>query len=206
VTSAQTIVIAVLWVAVLGLMALVLLLYRQVDRAYAGGRASKTGGLKPGVQLPEVTIISDDGVGALELPGGPEPSLLAFVSLDCDGCNALMKTLARRKAFNGTVMAVVVEGIPRGLPVPDLPPEVTTYAAHSGAQLRRALGITVVPLVYVLRGRTVLATGTVATDDEVRDLLETARKNDADLRDVALSAEGNALPDVVPVGSGRRDG
>ncbi len=198
-TTSQSVVAGVLWIATLGLLALVLLNYRLIDRLYSGASLMKTGGLKPGVEIPPINVVTDHegGGAALLLPTNGERYLVAFVSVDCDGCRALLSTLAARKEFSGFMAAVVVEGVPYGRRVAPLPEGVPIYVAHAGDRVKRDFGVTVVPLLYVLREGKVLATGAVASEDELRKLLEQADANEEEF--------GSATEPVVVPGNRRVD-
>jgi hypothetical protein len=201
-STGQGLVVGVLWVMALGLLGLVLLLYRQVDRAYSGAGRAGGGGLKPGVEIQPIEILTESGdVDVLELPTQEDRYLLAFVSLDCAGCRMLVRTLADRRAFDGPALAVIVDGVPKGKPVSDLPDGIPTYAAFGGSQLKRGFGVTVVPLLYVMRDRIVLASGTVTNEQELSRLLAEADSNEESLREVLADVES-----VTVTSSGRAHG
>lgn len=189
-STGQTVVAATLWVVVLALLALVLLLYRHVDRAYSGkSEFGRTLGLMPGVEVPPIEIVGEAGISVLRLPGEDEERyLLAFVSAECAGCVALLETLGKEQVFNGVAIAILVQPVPIGHPVPEAPPNVQMHGAASPADIRRHFGITLVPLVYVMRGAKVLAAGGGATEAEVKELLATANKNEAEMMTAAAEA------------------
>ncbi|HEV2857702.1 MAG TPA: hypothetical protein VGW80_04790 [Solirubrobacterales bacterium] len=181
-SAAQTIVAAVLWIVILGLLALVLLLYRHVDRAYSGSEFGRSMGLMPGVEVPPLEIMTNDGSSVLRLPGeGEDPYLLSFINAECGGCVALLETLGEERVFKGVAIAILVQPVPVGHPVPEAPPNVHLHGAASPADVRRHFGITFVPLVYVMRGTKVLAAGGGATEAELKELLVTARENEAEV-------------------------
>ena len=179
-TTGQTVVAATLWVVVLGLLALVLLLYRHVDRAYSANDFGKSAGLMPGVDVPPIEIMTNSGPMPLRTPKPEEgPYLLAFVNADCAGCAALLETLRKERVFKGTAIAIMVQPVPVGHPMHEAPPNVEMHGAASPADVRRHFGITFVPLVYIMRGTRVLASGGGATEGEVRELVATAKANEA---------------------------
>lgn len=187
-STGQTVVAATLWVVVLALLALVLLLYRHVDRAYSRGGVGSSVGLMPGVEVPPIEIVGEDGISVLRLPEETEePYLLAFVSAECAGCVSLLETLGKEQAFNGVAIAILIQPVPIGHPVPEPPPNVQMHGAAAPADIRRHFGITFVPLVYVMRGAKVLAGGGGATEAEVEQLLATASENEAEV--MATGAE-----------------
>jgi len=181
-STAQTIVAAALWVVVLGLLALVLLLYRHVDRAYSSSGFGKSMGLMPGVEVPPLEIMTNSGPSVLRLPGEEEGRyILSFVNAECAGCVALLETLGRERAFKGTAIAILVQPVPVGHGTPEAPPNVQMHGSASPVDVRRHFGITFVPLVYVMRGTKVLAAGGGATEAEVKELLVTAKQNEAEV-------------------------
>jgi hypothetical protein len=188
VTTGQTIVAATLWVVVFGLLALVLLLYRHVERAYGGSEFGRSAGLMPGVEVPSIEIMTNEGPAPLMLPDESEDRyLLAFVSADCAGCASLLDILGREEVFDGYAVAVLVQPVPAGHPMHEPPPNVRMHGAASPADIRRHFGISFVPLVYVMRGMRVLAAGGGATEAELKKLLVTARENEAEV--MAQAAE-----------------
>lgn len=188
-STGQTVVAATLWVVVMALLALVLLLYRHVDRAYSGRSGfGRTAGLMPGVEVPPIEIVGEAGISVLRLPEESEERyLLAFVSAECAGCVSLLETLGKEQAFDGTAVAILIQPVPIGHPVPEAPPNVQMHGAASPADIRRHFGITFVPLVYVMRGLKVLAAGGGATEAELKELLVTASENEAEV--MATGAE-----------------
>lgn len=188
-STAQTIVAAALWVVVLGLLALVLLLYRQVERAYSGSGFGKSMGLMPGVEVPPLEIMTKTGPSVLDLPGEEEGRyVLAFINAECAGCVALLETLGRERAFKGTAIVILIQPVPIGHGLPEAPPNVQMHGAASPVDVRRHFGITFVPLVYVMRGTKVLAAGGGATEAEVKELLVSAEENEAEVMASAAEA------------------
>lgn len=182
-TGGQTIVAVTLWVVVLTLLALVLLLYRHVERAFSGTGFGKSAGLMPGVEVPPIEIMTETGPSVLSLPEEEDdPYLLSFVSADCAGCVSLLDTLSEKRVFSGVAIAILIEPVPMGRPAPEARPNVRIHGAASPADVRRHFGITLVPLVYVMQGTKVLAAGGGATEAEVKQLLVTARENQAEAR------------------------
>lgn len=205
-TTVQTITAVVLWTVVLTLLLLVLLLYRQVERAYQSAGVGRGGGLLPGVEFPAIEIMTEAGQDFLQLPTDSEPYLVAFATPDCDGCITLLNTLAKRKAFEGVAIGVLIDPVPQGRPVPEFPEGLPIYGAASPLGIRRSFGITTVPLLYVMRERTVLASGTVLKDEEITRLLQEAERNEADLRAVGVDTQSNGNDPTLAASTGPRDG
>lgn len=57
-----------LWLTLLALALLLLLLYRQVERAYQRASREQASGLAPGVEVPELEILTATGIETFSLP------------------------------------------------------------------------------------------------------------------------------------------
>ncbi len=183
-STAETVSAVVLWLIAAGVLALLLLLYRQVDRAYGSNSSNRATALVPGVELPDVEIMTSEGPGFLELPAGSEPTLLTFLSSDCDRCSVLERTLLAENAFEGEVNCLFIDAQPSGEPEVRRPEDTESVHFHSAAyppDLPKKFGLNSVPLVYVLDGKTVLAADSAATESELVELVEKARKKQAEL-------------------------
>lgn len=188
-STPETIVAAVLWVVAVLVLLLLLLLYRQVDRAYGSNDAGQATALRPGVELPAVEVMTLSGPDFLELPSGPEPSILAFIGSRCDRCSQLVETLRRESVFTGPANCLLVDASPDGEATVQAPPDsenVRFYSAAYAPDIPRAFGVSSVPLVYVLDGKTVLAARPAADEEELAELLESARQQQAELAARAL--------------------
>jgi hypothetical protein len=195
-TTLQTIVAAALWVSVLGLLSLVLVLYRAVDRAYQRGEDHHQGGLLPGADAPPVEILTGHGIDFLAPPSRDRPYLLGFISSDCDDCRRLLGTLAETDVWEGPSVLVLVSGGTFDADVPEDRPIEIHPAAHP-PDLQRGYGITSLPLVYVMRGETVLGVALASAPEEVAELIGEA--HDVAARLDAAEAE-TPLFEVVPRG------
>jgi hypothetical protein len=179
-TTQQSIVIAVMWMVVAGLFALVLLLYRSVERAYRQSSRGQQGGLLPGAEAPPVEILTGDGIEFLPPLATDRPYFLGFVNGDCDDCARLLDALLDGAGHSTRAALVLVDGRAFERPIPvDAPVEVHP-AAHP-PDIQRGYGVSVLPLVYVMRNRTVLAVGSPAAPEQVHELLEDARRIEAEL-------------------------
>jgi hypothetical protein len=162
-----------LWVILMLLGGLILLLYRQVERAYQGQTGTQVGGLMPGVEAPEIGVLADDGKQEpLRLPGPTEIALLAFVSVGCDSCTQLLNLLSGQKVFKGRAVGLVNGQTPRDYQV--LRKKMELRWLFHPPDVTRDYGITATPTVYVLRGRTVLASKVVSTKAGLEGLLADA--------------------------------
>jgi hypothetical protein len=174
----ETIAFGTLWCVLLTLGALVLLLYRQVDRSYAAALTGARGALSLGAITPEIEIVRGTTITGWRLPDDDKVRVVAFLSTSCQACERLARTLAKRSDELPQTVALIV-GEDRG----------EFHALSSGVEkiwiahppeAVRAFGVTTYPLVYVLRGRTVLASKNVTTAGGVERLLRQARSNEGE--------------------------
>lgn len=192
-STPETIVSVVLWVIAASVLLLLLLLYRQVDRAYGSSDAGQATALLPGVELPPVEVMTSTGPGFLELPEGPEPSILAFIGTDCDRCSRLVETLREESVFDGPATCLFVDATPDGEAVrqaPDNSEKMRFFSAAYAPDIPRAFGVNSVPLVYVLDGKTVLAARSAADRPELEELLGAAHRQQEDLAAEAARPAG----------------
>jgi hypothetical protein len=175
----------------LGLAALVLLLYRQVEKAYQEGIGGQSGGLLPGVNAPDIEVTFDKRDQPLAFPAADELAILAFVSTDCDACGSLVTALDRQVDFRGTVLGLVNGEKNSRFPPKHLSRVRLLWLAHP-PDVIRSYGASTVPMVYVVRGRTILASKVVATASGVERLLEEAQVYETSVSDVGLAAPSGA--------------
>jgi hypothetical protein len=195
-STAETISAVTLWLIAAGVLALLLLLYRQVDRAYGAKTSNQATSLMPGVELPDVEIMTAEGPGFLELPAGRGPSMLAFLSSDCDRCSSLERTLISEEVFEGQVHCLFIDAQAKGEPEvtrPDNTERVRFFSAAYPPDLPRKFGLNSVPLVYVLDGKTVLAADSAASKAELAALVAKAERQRVELMEE---------PDGAPAGPG----
>lgn len=179
-TTQQTIVVAVLWLAVGGLFGLVLLLYRSMERAYSKGDRVRQGGLLPGAEAPPIEILTGAGIDFLEPASVDTPYLLGFASGDCHECTQLLDTLLDDGVFEGHAALVLVDGKGFGRDVPRSSRVAVHPAAHP-PDIQRGYGLTMLPVVYVMRQWTVLAVASAFTATQIQELVEEARTTAAQL-------------------------
>ena len=189
-TTMQTVSVAVLWIGFLLLAGLVLLLYRQVERAY-NSDAKETAALLPGVRAPDVEILDGEEIGPLAFPPEPAMSLLAFVSTTCEACVSLIDALAGLDGFDGR-KTILVNGEGDGgwqrRPGLDI-----LWLAHP-PDVVRTYGVSAVPMVYVLRGRTIIGGGVLSTRRELGELLDEARERAPTLPPAHQPGEETLVP------------
>lgn len=171
--SIQTVAYLLLWVLAVGLAGLVLLLYRQVERAYEDSLGTQGSGMLAGVEVPDIEVSLDKKDQPFQFPTNNELSLLAFLSTECDACVKLIKALDHDVEFDGSVVGMVSGERNTEFPPTDLTRVRLLWLSHP-PDVIRSFGASAVPMVYVLRGRTVLASKLVATAAGVRRLLAEA--------------------------------
>lgn len=174
-----------LWFAFIGVAALVLLLYRQVEHAYSSASGADIGGLPSGVDAPDIEVLREGSEAPLGF-GGPGMLLLAFVSSSCESCQQLLTTLKDQAPFGGRIVGLVNGETTRELR--ELSGELELEWLAHPPDVMRSYGVSVVPMVYIIYGRTVLASGTVATASGVADLVLEAEQRLASWKDGDVDA------------------
>ena len=194
-TSIEMVAFGALWAIAFVMGALLLLLYRQVEKAYRQDLQEQAGGLLPGVEAPPLEVLTDEGNVPLQLPYPGELALLAFMTTTCDACSKLLPILADDRVTDARVIVLVSGGRAADVDIPDNPRVEVLWLAHPPDATRR-YGASIAPFVYVVRGRTVLASKTISTRDGVAELLDEARANEQRLRE---EPEREQLEDAIPV-------
>jgi hypothetical protein len=174
-SPAETIAYAVLWIILFALALLVLVLYRQVEKAYRRSGQIQAAGLVPGTVAPDLEILTDDGIAPLEVSPDGQYSIFAFITTACESCARLVKEL--RAGVSGADRVVfLASGETREYFGADDGVEIQ-WVAHPGSAVRDWV-VSVVPLVYVLKGQTVLRSGTASTRADVEALVAAAKADD----------------------------
>jgi hypothetical protein len=176
----QVVVFAVLWTALGSLATLVFLLYREVERAYVRGTETRSVALLPGVETPDIDILSDQGESALEFPANDQLGILLFLTTTCTSCVELLEKLSSESSPMVTTIALLSgEGLSR-------------YAGYRSQALRvhwlahppdatRDYGVATVPTAYAIRGRRVLTSMSVKTPNDLDRLIKEAYDVEAEL-------------------------
>jgi hypothetical protein len=190
-SSVEMVVFGALWLVLAVLAALVLLLYRQVEKAYRTTTGLENVGLPPGVEAPDVEVMTKDGVMRLTFPSEPDLTMLAFLTPTCSDCLKLVDVLKENHLFPGQILGLV-SGEGRG--------EITDgedgkfralWVAHP-PDVMRSYGVTTTPLVYILRGRTVLASDSVHSRAGVERLVRNALADDVVSRSAVIVDEASS--------------
>lgn len=137
------------------------------------------GALSPGTVAPEIEVVRGTTITGWQLPDDDNVRVVAFLSTSCRACERLASTLAKRAEELPRTVAFIV-GEDRGEFDALSSDAEMLWIAHPPEAVR-AFGVTTYPLVYVLRGRTVLASKNVTTAGGVERLLREARSNDGEL-------------------------
>jgi hypothetical protein len=194
----ETAAFGTLWLFAALLAVLVLILYRQLERAYQAGTTGVDAALLPGVQAPDLEIVMPDGqLVPFEFPAPDQIGLLAFVSSDCDSCLTLMKAMRKFEVrLPGGVIALV-NGEDDGRLRPFRTERTQVHwLAHPPDAIYR-YGVNRVPLVYAVRGRTVLASAHIASAKGVEDLLAEAEAAASRSSDNGMHARERAVPEAT---------
>ncbi len=177
-TPQQTIAISVIWIAVFVLATLVLLLYRQVDRAYRGDSGGRASLLIAGSLAPEIEVLDSGEIRSFDFSANGERHLAAFVKSGCGRCEELLGALIGPTRPPLPTTFFLIDGA--ALPRQDLPVDSRVFALAHPADVIASYGLAVVPAVYVLKGRSVLAAKSVWSSEDIAGLLDTASTNELD--------------------------
>jgi hypothetical protein len=178
-TSIEVVAFGTLWVGFLTLGALVLVLYRQVEKAYSTSEAGESGGLLAGVEAPDVEVAGPQGTEPLRFPEPGELALLGFVTATCEGCAELVRSFRAMDDFDGRIIGLV-NGEDTG-ELRDAGPHVEMRWLAHPPDVIRSFGIRTVPHTYVVRGRTVLASGGAMSRRGLEQLVDNALQAEAEL-------------------------
>ncbi len=167
-----------LWFVLALLACLVFILYRQVEKAYGASTELQNVGLHPGVEAPDVEVVTEDGTRLLRFPAPGEIALLAFLTTTCEACVKLVGELQSGEPLPGPVIGLIT-GEDRGeFSGADDGRFHPLWVAHP-PDIIRDYGIGITPYVYVVRGRTVLGSRSVETQAGLRELLREADEFEA---------------------------
>jgi hypothetical protein len=183
-TALEIAVFAGLWLALLALAGLVLVMYAQVEKAYRHSDAVTAAGLRVGADAPPFDLMVPEGTTPFEFP--PEETLhgFVFISHTCQACHELLDELAAKGRPLEACDLAILQGEGGRPQVADRLPEGARWLGlGDDLEAHRRYAVTIFPLAYILRGRTVLAVDTVASVQDIRALHADALENEAELRD-----------------------
>lgn len=162
-STAATVGFVTLWLFLLGLAALVVVAFRQIERAQQSVVPSATA-LPVGADVPEIRVVTQRGIEPV--PHGDDPYILAFVSTECGACD----TVLRHWFDNGSpVRTVVVVTSPGRSEYTDRePPEnVALWGIANPGDARLSFNVNVVPTIYAIAGGKVVGVVTEGRLDAI---------------------------------------
>lgn len=161
-----------LWSGVVVLAVFVLLMYRELDRAY--GRVQSRvggGGLQAGAPMPSVLTLGPGGSRELDL--NAERSglcIVAFISTKCAACEETMALLRNRVAGDVPAVALIIgTGSKFGDYGND---KLALHWLQNPADAPERFRVTVVPTLYMLQDGVVLGSTADGSEGGVRGLLD----------------------------------
>lgn len=149
-TSVEVVSFAALWAALIALAALVVLLYRELDRAYARPEAGEMArGLPPDSPIPPLLVVKPDGSEELRLGERKALALLAILSTECEACERTM-TVLQEWAATMPVWALIAGtgGKFQSIETPGL----ELYSVHNPADVAHKFLVNLVPTVFLVHG------------------------------------------------------
>jgi hypothetical protein len=173
VSPIETVAFAVLWVVLLSLAALVLLLYRQVEKAYQQSTAVASNPLPPGTTAPDIDVVYEGQIRPLDFPADGD-ALLVFVTSTCDACRSLLRWLASSGDAPPveTIVLITGEGFREFLDRTSH--HLTLRWIASPADINQQYRVNLVPMLYLVRDRTILGASNDSSPAAVRALLAEA--------------------------------
>jgi len=186
-------VFVVLWLAVLLLAALLVMIYRQVDRAYRRSALDRMRGLPAGTPVPTVEVLADGQQTALRLDPDEAVQALVFVSTDCKVCSTLRADLNRVWPLEDR-LTVLVTGEFHKPEEAEWPGRVL-WVTHS-FDVAREFGVVVVPFAYAIASGAIVASRAIGGSSELRALFDEAHQ--------ILASKEAAEPAIEPVTEGVR--
>lgn len=163
-STVETVVFAVLWFSVLTLGALLLLLYRQVDRAYRVGASSNARTLPAGSVAPPIEIVDGANTRFLDLDG-VSLSILVFLETGCPSCRELLPHMKRDET------ARIVALVSGDSASQDFSADCEIYWLSHPPDVIKNYGIGSYPTAYVLRDSVVKSGGPLGSVNEFPQLL-----------------------------------
>ncbi|MCP9486399.1 MAG: hypothetical protein MSC30_11100 [Gaiellaceae bacterium MAG52_C11] len=167
-TEIELIAYGTLWTLLVLLGVLVLVLYRQLEKAYAA-RAEQAPAITAGSPAPAIEVVSPAGVEIYNFPKVRSRVLATFVSPSCNDCRKLLLLL--REHFSGEEVVVFssgewsdgFSGAVDGFALRDL--------AHTW-DAARVYGLSVFPTTFAIEDGKVMGHTTQASLSAIRELLE----------------------------------
>lgn len=166
-TTIEVIAYGTLWVMLMTLGALVLLLYRQLEKVYSGSDAAESG-LKAGERTSSVEIATSLGTEVFDMPDQDRPMLIAFISTTCEACRDLVSALRSEAQTDSVILFVAgekdeefaetVAGI------------AALWLAHP-FDAERAYGISAYPTTFLVQNGVIVGSTTKTSKRAIGDLM-----------------------------------
>lgn len=172
-SALEVVAFGVLWTVAVVLLCLVLVVYRQVEKAYGEGHNAGVAGLRPGVEAPPIELMMLDSTVSLQFPA--EVHLLCFVATGCEKCTELVESL--RSSPQGLKISLLQGQGSRPPYADQLPATMQWFGLGNPPETYRQYEVRHFPLLFVLHGNRVLAVDAVSRPDEVRELVQLAEEN-----------------------------
>lgn len=154
-STVEIVVFLVLWIALVFLSALVVLLYRQLERAYLG--SSVQAQLAIGSLFPALEIATADGLQPYTFPQTVETAYALIVSTSCSSCFEALKLLPELVDHEQIIVFTAGEWKPDVFRVTE---GLISHVLGHPPDAERALGLSVYPAIIATRqGRIVASTG-----------------------------------------------
>lgn len=167
----QTILFTALWLVLLALAGLLLLLYRQVARAYSDGLATRAL-IAEGSEAPTIEVVRGSGFGPLEFSPSC-PTVLTFMEIGCSSCNQLLPRMKRRAG-----MKVVALFGNAGERPGDLPDDCEALWLAHPHDVLTAYEVSAYPTVVVVRDAKIDSTRALTSVDDFDAVLDLLSRTD----------------------------
>jgi hypothetical protein len=189
-STLETAAFGVLWLLVMGLALLVLVLYRQLDRLIIREQTAGASLLPAGSLLPDLLVVGSRGLEALEPPDHQDFWLLGFVTTTCPACQTFLRELTLIPRDFPSEVVVRGEQLDKE---PQDPAIKCRWIATPG-DLQTYFGVTVVPTIYLVREKTIIAGTLDGSSTGLRRLIEAGLS-------VRNGAGGYESPALQPINS-----
>ncbi len=171
-TTLEMVVFATMWFAVIFLAGLLLLLYRQVDRAYGTNAASVARVLPVGSEAPAIEILDGDRMVPLTLTG-ERPLLISFLEAGCPSCQELLPDLRVSESLR--VIALISGDAHSG----DFRVDCEAYSLAHPPDVIKSYGIGSFPTTYLIKNGRVAQASALRSAEDYREMASQAKSDTA---------------------------
>lgn len=173
-STATTVGFAVLWIVTATLLLLVLILYRQVEKAYRFANEDAGASLAPGSSFPTIEVLHEGLEKRLDINQEGEV-VAAFVSTSCPACAHLLNDLIR-KPVNAPVR-VFVHGAGYEEYRDRSNGQISMHWLAHPPDAAQDVGISVYPQVFVVIDGLVTSSKSVNNSLAITRMLQEARES-----------------------------